>query len=392
MLTEGGSFFVGVLNLLVPGVQILLTCLCFRPVLFAAAPALGKKLNRAMRSGDMVAAAFLWEEAELGSHNLQIFGHTNNLQLFGLILPRLTFFLDTLSRHGFNKDPTKLNEEELAMVQRIGEALVDSGQAKVRCFNRHLGELGTRVVAEAMATNSVTHWLNLEANKMGDAGARALAESLKINVTLMELDLGRNNIGAAGAEALAESLKINRSLRILSLAVNNIGNAGAEALGESLKINITLEYLYLDDNDIIGAAGAEALGESLKINITLEKLGLEGNYMGDAGAQALAESLKINRSLRILRLRYNNIGAAGAEALGESLKVNITLTELHLRENNNEIGAAGAQALAAGLLQNRGLEMVTLSRGSVGDVGRQALEDAEKTKKERGEDFVIEWC
>ena len=67
------------------------------------------------------------------------------------------------------------------------------------------------------------------------------------------------------------------------------------------------------------------------------------------------------------------------------------MTELHLRENNNEIGAAGAQALAAGLLQNRGLEMVTLSRGSVGDVGRQALEDAEKTKKERGEDFEIWW-
>ena len=56
-----------------------------------------------MRNCDMVAAAFLWEEAELG--------HAENLQVFGLILPRLTFFLDTLSRHGFNKDPTKLNEE-----------------------------------------------------------------------------------------------------------------------------------------------------------------------------------------------------------------------------------------------------------------------------------------
>ena len=149
LLAEGGSFFVGVLNLLVPGVQILLTFLCFEPVLSAAAPALGKKLNRAMRSGDMVAAAFLWEDAELG--------HSDNLQLFGLILPRLTFFLDTLSRHGFNKDPTKLNEEELAMVQRIGEALVDSGQVKSYGDGRNLGELGAKVVAEAMTTNSVTY-------------------------------------------------------------------------------------------------------------------------------------------------------------------------------------------------------------------------------------------
>ena len=194
LLVEGGSFFVGVLNLLVPGVQILLTCLCFRPVLFAAAPALGKKLNRAMRNGDMVAAAFLWEEAELG--------HSDNLQIFGLILPRLTFFLDTLSRHGFNKDPTKLNEEELAMVQRIGEAAVCLGQARdgfIRCCN--LGELGAKVVAEAMTTNSVTDDLDLNCDSnMGDAGAKALAESLKINRS--RTFAPGNNIGAAGAEAL----------------------------------------------------------------------------------------------------------------------------------------------------------------------------------------------
>ena len=266
LLAEGGSFFVGVLNLLVPGVQILLTCLCFRPVLFAVAPALGKKLNRAMRNGDMVAAAFLWEETELGD--------SDNLQLFGLILPCLTFFLDTLSGHGFNKDPTKLNEEELAMVWRIGKALVDAGQAK--SYGRNLGELGTKVVAEAMTTNSVTHSLDL------------------------------------------------------------------------------------DDNN-----------------------------MGDPGAQALAESLKMNRSLGILRLGGNNIGAAGAEALAESLKINSSLKELDLRHNN--IGAAGAEALAAGLLQHRGLRRLWLSQASVGDEGRQALEDAKKTKTERGEDFEIRW-
>ena len=269
LLTEGGSFFVGVLNLLVPGVQILLTCLCFRPVLSAAAPALGKKLNRTMRNCDMVAAAFLWEEAELG--------HAENLQVFGLILPRLTFFLDTLSRHGFNKDPTKLNEEELAMVQRIGEAAVYLGQRQgdgvIRC--RNIGELGAKVVAEAMATSNVTY----------------------------RLDLDSTNIGNAGAQAVAESLKINRSLRTLSLQSNNIGAAGAKALGEMLKINSSLKKLYLWDNNI---------------------------------------------------------------------------------------GAAGALALAAGLLQNRGLRRLVLSR-SGGNVGRQALEDAEKTKKERGEDFDIWW-
>ena len=318
---EGGAFFVGVLNLLVPGVQILLTCLCFRPALFAVAPALGKKLNRAMRNGDMVAAAFLWEDAELG--------HSDNLQLFGLILPRLTFFLDTLSRHGFNKDPTKLNEEELAMVQRVGAAYV--GQAeRWNCCN--LSELGTKVIAEAMTINSVTDDLDLNGSNAGDGGAQALGESLKINVTLRCLQLRENNIGAAGAQALGESLKVNSSLKELGLHYNNIGDAGAEALAESLKINSSLGTLWLDANNM-GDAGARALGESLKINVTLEYL-----------------------SLRI-----------------------------------NGIDAAGAQALAAGLLQNRGLRRLVLSRDSGGDEGRKALKDAEKTKKERGENFWIWW-
>eukprot|EP00435_Cladocopium_sp_Y103_P051607 s276_g16.t1 len=234
--------------------------LCLFHAWFLLVGVLGKKLNRAMRNGDMVTAFLLWEEAELDS---------DNLQLFGLILPRLTFFLETLSRHGFNRDPTELNEEELTMVQRIGQDAVYLGQSETyRCGNR--GELGTKVVAEAMATNSVIDRLNLNGNNIGDAGAQALAESLKINLSLKELDLRDNNIGAAGAQALAEALKINATLR----------------------------YLYLQDNNI---------------------------------------------------------------------------------------GVAGAQALAAGLLQNRGLQGLLLSPGS----RDQALEDAEKTKTDRGEDFQI---
>ena len=289
LLVEGGAFFIGVLNLLVPGVQILLTCLCFRPVLFAVAPALGKKLNRAMRNGDMVAAAFLWEDAELG--------HSDNLQIFGLVFPRLTFFLDTLSRHGFNKDPTKLNEEELAMVQRVGAAYVGEAE-RWNCCN--LSELGTKVIAEAMTTNSVTDDLDLNGSNAGDGGAQALGESLKINVTLRCLQLRENNIGAAGAQALGESLKVSSSLKELGLHYNNIGDAGAEALAESLKIN-------------------SQLWRHLSLTVTTTSVRC--------------------RSSRTWRVAQNQYHFGGALALQR---------QQHRR-------TAGALALAAGLLQNRGL-------------------------------------
>jgi len=60
---EGGSIFVAALNLVIPGVQIVLTFLLFRPVRTAAIPALGKRLDKAMRSGNTVAVKALWEEA-----------------------------------------------------------------------------------------------------------------------------------------------------------------------------------------------------------------------------------------------------------------------------------------------------------------------------------------
>ena len=63
LAVEGGSFFVAAFNLVVPIVQIALAELLFEPVRTAAIPALGKRLNRAMKSGNAVAAKALWEEA-----------------------------------------------------------------------------------------------------------------------------------------------------------------------------------------------------------------------------------------------------------------------------------------------------------------------------------------
>ena len=67
---EGRSIFVTVLNLVVPWVHIVLASALFKPVRAAAIPALGKRLNRAMKSGNYVAAKALWEEARSISRSL----------------------------------------------------------------------------------------------------------------------------------------------------------------------------------------------------------------------------------------------------------------------------------------------------------------------------------
>ena len=76
--------------------------------------------------------------------------------------------------------------------------------------------------------------LDLRSNKVGDIGARLLAEALAINSTLTTLDLYKNQVGAAGAGRLAEALAVNSTLTILNLYSNKIEAEGAERLGEAL--------------------------------------------------------------------------------------------------------------------------------------------------------------
>eukprot|EP00435_Cladocopium_sp_Y103_P074443 s374_g48.t1 len=347
---EGGSFFVAALNLIVPGVQIALTFLLFMPVRAAAIPALGKRLSRAMKSGNILAAKALWEEAEIGY----------DTQLFALMLPHLTFFLDVTKSCGFMseelQDLDKLSDQELQTLQ--GMAAVFAGQAFCYLWDRKIGHSGAKVVAEALK-NSATQWLDLGNSEIGDQGVEALAEGLKSNGSLQWLHLGFNNISDRGAQALAESLKSNGSLGLLdylNLVSNNIGDRGAEALAESLKSNGSLEELLLGFNNI-----------------------------GDRGAEALAEGLKSNGSLGRLELHHNNIGDRGAEALAAGLLQNRSLQCLYL----SKFGTPGREDLK-NVFRDQHLAWPRRSRGSLAR-GGQALEEAEKIKKERGESFEIRW-
>eukprot|EP00435_Cladocopium_sp_Y103_P065218 s677_g27.t1 len=226
----GGSFFVAAFNLVVPVVQIALAELLFEPVRAAAIPALGKRLNRAMKSGNSVAAKALWEEAEI----------MDDMQLFALFLPHLTFFLDVAKRCGFMseelKDLDKLKDAQLETLQHM--AAVFAGQAYCNLRERKIGNSSAKVVAEALKTTT-TETLYLHDNEIGDEGAEALAESLKSNGSLKCLLLDWNNIGDRGAEALAESLKSNGSLEKLYLNSNKIADRGAEALAAGLMQNRT---------------------------------------------------------------------------------------------------------------------------------------------------------
>ncbi|CAK9000322.1 unnamed protein product [Durusdinium trenchii] len=60
---EGGSLFVGVINLAIPVGQVLATFVFFRPLRNLVAPQFGKKLSGFLSKPDFLRAQLLWEEA-----------------------------------------------------------------------------------------------------------------------------------------------------------------------------------------------------------------------------------------------------------------------------------------------------------------------------------------
>eukprot|EP00435_Cladocopium_sp_Y103_P005385 s3595_g1.t2 len=250
LAVEGGSFFVAALGVVVPVVQIALAFSLYKPVRAASIPALGKKLSRAMNSGNTVAAKALWEEAEITD------------DIFTLILPHLTFFLDVTKHCGFMSEELQDLDNLIGTndLDKLGTlqcmAAVFAGQALCDLKDLKIGDSGAKVVAKALKS-STTALLSLLRNEIGYQGAEALAEGLKSNGSLLQLDLDNNNIVDRGAVALAKSLKSNDSLRELWLQNNHIGERGAEALAESLKSNRSLKELWLRNNHI-GERGAEA--------------------------------------------------------------------------------------------------------------------------------------
>ena len=64
---EGGSLFVGVINLAIPVGQVLATNVFFRPLRDLVAPKFAKKLSGFLSKPDFLRAKLLWREARLAS-------------------------------------------------------------------------------------------------------------------------------------------------------------------------------------------------------------------------------------------------------------------------------------------------------------------------------------
>ena len=106
--------------------------------------------------------------------------------------------------------------------------------------NKHIGDEGAKVLADALRTNTSVERLYLWNTGIGDDGAKALAAVLASNASLKDISLGGNRIGDEGGKALAAALRTNTTLRLLYLGNNRIRNEAKQAMAKMFADNYCL--------------------------------------------------------------------------------------------------------------------------------------------------------
>lgn len=152
---------------------------------------------------------------------------------------------------------------------------------------------GMKIIIKINGWRNKITVFNIWYNNIGDNGAFKLAEALKTNKILTYIDLNNNNIGSKGPNALTKLLKTNSTLTTLEFIANNIGDDKAIALAEALKNNSTLVTLELRYNKI-NVEDTKALSNALK-NSTLTKLLLDFNMFVSTNKEDIKELISNHR-------------------------------------------------------------------------------------------------
>ncbi|KAF9121592.1 hypothetical protein BGW39_010408 [Mortierella sp. 14UC] len=185
--------------------------------------------------------------------------------------------------------------------------------------------------------------------------------------------LSGNTFGVEACRALAAALAKKPLIKLANFSDIFTGRLKSEipdclvAFGEALKDKEHLVELNLSDN-AFGAAGVIPLVEFLTTNRNLQILKLNNNGLGVTGGKVLAEALMTAQeknvaegrksSLRVVIVGRNRIENGSAPDLAKAFAAHGTLT--HVAMPQNGIRMEGIEALAAGLTNCPGLEILDL--------------------------------
>ncbi|CAG5119929.1 unnamed protein product, partial [Candidula unifasciata] len=192
-----------------------------------------------------------------------------------------------------------------------------------------------------------------------------IAKALEENRTIHSLDVRLNHIGEKGAVAVADLLLKTKSLRLLNLSSTNMDLQSIQNIVCATAANKCLTDLDLSFLDV-GDECSECLRDMLRANSNLQKLRLRSNNLTWSGCYVIAEGLSRNLCLNVLDLSRNTVGDEGVQALAKFLPES-SVTEVSLE--NCGITSAGCDALADLLTHCKRLKHLDISTNILLDAG-----------------------
>lgn len=170
--------------------------------------------------------------------------------------------------------------------------------------------------------------------------SEALASLIRNHNCICELRMGKTQLCGEDVSIIAKSLEENRTIHSLDLRLNNIGQKGAIAVADLLLKTKSLRLLNLSSTNMDLRSIKKIVGATAG-NKCLTDLDLSFLDIGDECCECLRDMLRANTNLQKLRLRSNNLTWSGCYVIAEGLSHNLCLNVLDL--SRNTIGDEGVQ-------------------------------------------------
>lgn len=266
-------------------------------------------------------------------------------------------------------------------IERLMKSLINNTHIKHFLLGNNIMDItGARAIASFLLfphKPKIETWY-IAGNNVDELGIKLIAEALKTDTDAKSLWLKRNPLNENGVKYLGEMLEVNKSLEVLDLHNVNAGNNGIKYLFESLKKNTTLKRLYLDANNITVegikyiADYFNFLKENNKEGITSLWIGM--NRLRDEGVTILANSLEGYNYLERLSLNSVRMKSEGCKNLLSSIKTipNLILLDIgaykatgDMGELPNYVGDEGADYISNYIKQNSNLQVFDFSENYI---------------------------
>ncbi|WP_010297232.1 F-box/LRR-repeat protein [Candidatus Odyssella thessalonicensis] len=219
---------------------------------------------------------------------------------------------------------------------------------KLDLTDGHYGDAIGTEIATLVKTNRTITSLKAGQNRFSQETAKLLAEALASNTVLRKLELFTSPLGSKGIRFLAKALRKNRALQWLDLSCTMEENENeaaklkaVQAMACALTHNTTLKVLNLAHNSLLETDIAIFL-TSLTTNHTLESL-IVGPFENDTPIMDVLELvLKTNKSLEYIELlrRFNmeeDDEDEWVETLEQTVGENTTLRCLAVRMSSEDL-------------------------------------------------------